>query len=157
MNNENKNTGALAIALVLCLIVLVILAICVYEKFTSTPAITPDVPDDTEYATVPNLNGMTLADAKAVLDNAEIVYEIVQTDSELYNEVLEVEYEGKAEGEISSLSLELLLSSTQTRLIRARSSISHLMTGPLQATRLKFLIHSTNTVQRQAFSCSVTV
>ena len=36
MNNENKNTGALAIALVLCLIVLVILAICVYEKFTSS-------------------------------------------------------------------------------------------------------------------------
>lgn len=106
MNNENKNTGALAIALVLCLIVLVILAICVYEKFTSsTPTVTPDDPDDKQYVTISNLTGMNLADAKAMLDDAEIVYEIVQTDSELYNKVLKVEYEGKSEGE--NLLIEL--------------------------------------------------
>ena len=100
MNNENKNTAALAIALVLCLIVLVILAICVYEKFTtSTPAVDPEIPDDKQYATVPNLKGMNLAEARAALDDAEIVYEIVHTDSDLYNKVLDVEYSGKVEGE----------------------------------------------------------
>ena len=100
MNNENKNTGALAIALVLCLIVLVILVICVYEKFTSsTPTVTPDDPDDKQYVTISNLTGMNLTDAKAMLDDAEIIYEVVHTDSELYNKVLNVEYTGKTEGE----------------------------------------------------------
>ncbi len=106
MNNENKNTGALAIALVLCLIVLVILVICVYEKFTSsTPTVTPDDPDDKQYVTISNLTGMNLADAKAMLDDAEIIYEVVHTDSELYNKVLNVEYTGKTEAE--NLLIEL--------------------------------------------------
>lgn len=99
MNKEaltNKSeTLKLGIILIICLIVLLVLSVAVVQSITNAPA---SDTDDPQYIEIPGLEGMQLAQAKALLDNASINYEIVPTTSKTPNKVEGVEYTGKTEG-----------------------------------------------------------
>lgn len=92
----NKNeTIKLSVVLAFCLLVLVVLIVMVAKSFTTTPATTPDEP---QYIELPNITeGMNLYKAKDLLDNADIRYEIISTDSQTPNRVEKIEYIGKEE------------------------------------------------------------
>ena len=99
MNNKealtNKSeTLKLSIILIICLIVLLVLSVAVVQSFTKSPASNTGNP---QYIEIPNLEGMKLAEAKALLEGASIQYEIVPTTSKTPNKVENVEYTGKTE------------------------------------------------------------
>lgn len=99
MNNKealtNKSeTLKLGIILIICLIVLLVLSVAVVQSFTKSPASNTG---DPQYIEIPNLEGMKLAEAKALLEGASIQYEIVPTTSKTPNKVENVEYTGKTE------------------------------------------------------------
>ena len=101
-NHVNKSSNApLVITLIICLLVLAILAFCVVQKFTSPTTPTPSVPagqdDVKQYIELPIREGMGLAEAKSALEELEISYEIVPTESKRPNRVEEFTYTGKVE------------------------------------------------------------
>ena len=99
MNKEtltNKSeTLKLGIILIVCLIVLLVLSIAVVQSVFNIPASNLG---NSKYIEIPNLEGMKLSDAKTLLDNALIQYEIVPTTSRTPNTVESFEYTGKTEG-----------------------------------------------------------
>ena len=98
MNKKNSNskneTLKLAIILVICLAVLVTLIIMVARLFEKAPTSDTNEP---QYVELPNIEGMNLAQAKILLDNADIRYEIIPTGSKIPNRVENIEYIGKIE------------------------------------------------------------
>ena len=96
-NSNNKNEILkLGIIFAVCLAVLVVLIVMAVQLFGTTPASNPDKP---QYVELPNIEGMNLAKAKILLDNADVQFEIVPTNSKTPNRVEKVEYVGKEENE----------------------------------------------------------
>ena len=96
-NSNNKNEILkLGIIFAICLAVLVVLIVMAVQLFGTTPASNPDKP---QYVELPNIEGMNLAKAKILLDNADVQFEIVPTNSKTPNRVEKVEYVGKEENE----------------------------------------------------------
>ncbi len=96
-----KNNLILALILVLCLCVLMALATGVIKNFTA-PAVTQP---QKQYVELPNLNGLPISQAKAMLDAADIAYEVLYKESRVPNRVLDVEYIGKEENGIALAEL----------------------------------------------------
>lgn len=92
MNKINRSNAILTAVLALCLVVFVILLVAVIKNAVQ-PAIQPDV----EWVEIPDLENMSLADAKAKLDELNIAYEIIPTSSRIANRVESFEYSGKIE------------------------------------------------------------
>lgn len=90
----SKTTVILSAILAICLAVLSVLAVAVIKN-ASQPAQQPEV----EWMEIPNFENMRLTDAKAKLDELQIYYEIMPTESKVPNRVERFEYVGKAEGE----------------------------------------------------------
>lgn len=95
MIKDKKNTYILLGTLAVCLVILVILCATLMQKLLSEPAVQTD--PEIQYISIPDLDGMTLSEAKLTLDSAEISYEIVPADSKIPNRVLSFEYSGKIE------------------------------------------------------------
>ena len=92
MTLEKKKTLILCIILVLCLAVLGILISLVAKN-----ALTPADQSEAQYMELPRLQGLSLSEAKKVLTDLNISYEIVHTDDNTINRVLDIEYKGKTE------------------------------------------------------------
>lgn len=89
---KNKNTLILIGILAICVAVCLILAIFVVKNLF-TPADQPDV----EWMELPITENMTLTEAKLILDELQIYYEIVPTSSRVANRVERIEFIGKEE------------------------------------------------------------
>ncbi len=93
-SSMNKNeTIKLGILLAVCLIVLIAIIVVLFKTFNSTPTTEPQ----TQYIEISELDGMNLAKAKALLDNADVQFEIIPTNSKTPNKVEKIEYIGKEE------------------------------------------------------------
>jgi peptidoglycan/xylan/chitin deacetylase (PgdA/CDA1 family) len=92
MTLEKKKTLILCIILVLCLAVLGILISLVAKN-----ALTPADQDQAQYMEMPKLHGLSLSEAKKMLSDLNISYDVVQTENATINRVLNVEYQGKTE------------------------------------------------------------
>lgn len=93
-SSMNKNeTIKLGAILAICLIVLIAIIVVLFRSFDIAPATEPQ----TQYIEISMLDGMNLADAKKMLNDADINYEIVSTTSRTPNKIEKVEYIGKIE------------------------------------------------------------
>ena len=79
---EQKETLKLVGILSVCVFVLLVLSI-VFMNSLSVPTSTPTP----KYIDIDNIEGMNLKDAKALLENADISYEIIPTESKIANKV----------------------------------------------------------------------
>ncbi len=94
MTTKQKETVKLGVLLTICLILLIALVIVLFKTFSETkPATEPQ----TQYIEISTLDGMKLADTKALLDGADITYEIIPSSSKTPNKVEKIEYVGKEE------------------------------------------------------------
>lgn len=104
MTKEKNNNLLLAIVLVICLIVLALLVALMINKFTATtPTVTPVEPN-TESVEIPDLSGMTLAEAKEALTSKNVPFTVVATDSKMANVV--EKFEGYVTDENGALIAE---------------------------------------------------
>lgn len=91
---DKNETLKLGVILAVCLLVLVVLIVMVAKSFSTTPTTTPD---KSQFIEISDLEGMNLSKAKAMLDEADINYEIIPTSSKAPNKVENFEYVGKIE------------------------------------------------------------
>ena len=91
---NNKETALLGVALAVCLIILAILIILIAQPPKSAPTSNTSTP---QYVELPNVEGMNLAKAKALLDDLDISYEIIHVDSTSPNKVEKIEHSGTIE------------------------------------------------------------
>lgn len=91
-SKEQRETLKLVGILSVCLLVLLIISVVLFNSIT-----VPTAEPKSQYVEISTLDGMSLSDAKSVLDKAEIKYEIIPTSSKTPNKVEKVEYVGKTE------------------------------------------------------------
>lgn len=93
-NTQKKKNETLKLGIILgvCVILLIAIVILLFKTLQASPT-----GDPTEYIEIPVYEQMTLADAKSVLDSAQIRYEIVPTESKTPNKIEKIEYIGKEE------------------------------------------------------------
>ena len=89
---KNKSTLILISVLAICILVLVVLAFLVVKN-----AILPVLQPNPQWIELPALEDKPLSDAKQMLDELGISYEIIPTDSIIANRVEKIEYAGKQE------------------------------------------------------------
>ena len=86
----NKNdTAKLAAILAIGIIILIILSVLLINSL-KTPTGSPE-PTHIE---IENLNKMTLSEAKAILESADVQYEVIPTDSRIPNQIERVDFSG---------------------------------------------------------------
>ncbi len=91
---NNKETVILGIVLAICLAILVVLIVIIAQPPKSAPTSNTNTP---EYIELPNVEGMNVAKAKALLESMDISYEVIPTNSKIPNRVEKVEHSGKVE------------------------------------------------------------
>lgn len=91
-SNEQKQTLKLVLILSACVLVLLVVSILLFNSL-KMPASNPQ----TQYAELPVFEGMNITEAKTALDNAQITYEVIPTQSKTPNRVENIEYVGKTE------------------------------------------------------------
>ncbi|MBO5716114.1 MAG: polysaccharide deacetylase family protein [Clostridia bacterium] len=89
LKKEQKETLKLIGILSIGVFILLILSIILMNSLTM-PTVTPEP----KYIDIDNIEGMNLNDAKVLLENADITYEIIPTDSKTPNKVEKLEFVG---------------------------------------------------------------
>lgn len=88
LKEEQRKTLMLCTILTVCVFILLMLSIALFNSMQSSLASAP------QYIELPDLQGMSLATAKAELDKAGIGYRIVPSDSRVANRVEKYEFDG---------------------------------------------------------------
>ena len=96
---DKNETIKLSIILAVCVVVLIALIITACNMFGGNNKKHVPVVNNTQQGEFPNIEGMKLADAKALLDGAGVSYEIIPTSSKIPNQVEKIEYVGKTEND----------------------------------------------------------
>ncbi len=99
---EQKETLKLVGILSACVFVLLVLSI-VFMNSLSVPTSTPTP----KYIDIDNIEGMNLKDAKALLENADISYEIIPTESKIANKVEKIEFVGVTLSDTGRLRIKI--------------------------------------------------
>ena len=99
---EQKETLKLVGILSVCVFVLLVLSI-VFMNNLSVPTSTPTP----KYIDIDNIEGMNLKDAKALLENADISYEIIPTESKIANKVEKIEFVGVTLSDTGRLRIKI--------------------------------------------------
>lgn len=101
-SKEQKETLLLVAILTACVLALLAMSLALFYSIEA-PASNPDP----KYVDIDNIEGMNINDAKAILEKAEITYEIVPTDSKTPNRVEKLEFMGVTLSDTGRLRIKI--------------------------------------------------
>ena len=101
-SKEQKETLLLVAILTACVFALLAMSLALFYSIEA-PASNPDP----KYVDIDNIEGMNINDAKAILEKAEITYEIVSADSKTPNRVEKLEFMGVTLSDTGRLRIKI--------------------------------------------------